>query len=52
VLKADRGRVFINKLKATTKRVDHGDYVSLGGEVDLLIYSAEDPDAKPDEISD
>jgi hypothetical protein len=39
VLTADRGRIYVNKLKATTRRVAHGDYVSLGGEVDLLIYS-------------
>jgi len=44
VLTADKGRVFVNKLKVTTKRVTHGDHISLGGEVDLLIYSAENRD--------
>lgn len=41
VLTADGGRIYVNKLKATTRRVDHGDYISLGGEVDLLIYSTD-----------
>jgi hypothetical protein len=45
VLTADKGRVYVNGLKATSRRVDHGDYVSLGGEVDLLIYSTENSDA-------
>ncbi|MFP5388333.1 MAG: FHA domain-containing protein [Thermoleophilia bacterium] len=44
VLTADKGRVFVNKLKVTTKRVTHGDHISLGGEIDLLIYSAENRD--------
>ncbi len=45
VLTADRGRVYVNKLKVTTRRVRHGDYISLGGDVDLLIYSTENRDA-------
>lgn len=38
VLTADRGKVYINKLKATSRKVDHGDYITLG-DADLLIYS-------------
>jgi hypothetical protein len=41
ILTADKGRVYVNKLKTTTRQVEHGDYVSLGGEIDLLIYSAD-----------
>ena len=44
VLTADRGRVYVNRLKVTSRRVHHGDYVSLGGEVDLLIHLTDSHD--------
>ena len=38
IITSDKGSVYVNELKVTTRKVGHRDYISIGG-ADLLVYS-------------